>query len=539
MNNNQSHSRELIHPFLLTLTPTFSALRNKNIECSWSLKQGVLNTSGRLSCWISGKEPDDFHSLAALLRQLHCPEIILEAQAMHEHPIIQGIGFSGEHGNSVYRLYLHGKDSNTSADHYESWRWNQHGQVSKHRYRFQYYSSVQNGYELESFFHEAEWILFKALITLPRFQHLSGFWFRYTSDGVLDQIDLAFPWQPSILTLPGMQAYVESVGMNAIDQTTLASFHLRHIAFKREANESSIMLYASATAEEFWSEQESDWQDYILKQSRYFNLNMEEAIFSKLPSIPILDSINQIGPFYDGPIDTWKKILGEKMHYHAGYFDSPSSITDEAMDLALDMAVRNLYPLIPKGSRVYDIGCGWGGPLSLLISEWQCHAIGLTVSPNQYRYISSLGYPVRLGDAERTLPPGYFDCILMMESFDHIVEKERLLNLLKPFSRRLVMHVNCQDQSPPGKAFGDTMHMIRSTDLKQLLERNGWTIKHWKNVRAEGLPSVAVWHRRLQSIPFTDDQHIETLRMWTEHVLNNPEAWAANNPLIEVMAEHG
>jgi hypothetical protein len=73
--------------------------------------------------------------------------------------------------------------------------------------------------------------------------------------------------------------------------------------------------------------------------------------------------------------------------------------------------------------------------------------LGLTISRTQFRYVASLGLPARWGDAERTLPPGAFDCALMLESFCHVADKPRLLATLRPFVSRLVMRVNCQDGS--------------------------------------------------------------------------------------------
>ena len=207
------------------------------------------------------------------------------------------------------------------------------------------------------------------------------------------------------------------------------------------------------------------------------------------------------------------------------------------MDDALDRAVTELYPFVPAGGRVYDIGCGWGGALAMWARDLGCPSLGLTVSRAQFRHVAASGLPVRWGDAERTLPPGRFDCAVLLESFSHIYDKARLLGVLRLFAARLVMRVNCQDGSPAGTAFGGTMHMVSSKGLRELLEASGWRIRHWRDRRREALPSVAVWHRRLQSIPPSGDRHLETLRVWCARVLPASEAWARHNPLIEVVAD--
>ena len=81
------------------------------------------------------------------------------------------------------------------------------------------------------------------------------------------------------------------------------------------------------------------------------------------------------------------------------------------------------------------------------------------------------------------------------------------------------------------------MRIISSNDLKDMVQKTGWTIRHWKNVRQAALPFVYVWNKRLQFIPVTNDRHIETLRLWCARIISGLDEWGANNPLIEVMAE--
>jgi hypothetical protein len=96
------------------------------------------------------------------------------------------------------------------------------------------------------------------------------------------------------------------------------------------------------------------------------------------------------------------------------------------------------------------------------VRDLGCQALGLTISRDQFRHVAGTGLPVRLGDAELTTPPGYFDCAVLLESLEHIRDKVRLLTVLRLFCGRLVMRVNCQVTAPPGSVFAGTMHMISS-----------------------------------------------------------------------------
>jgi len=52
-------------------------------------------------------------------------------------------------------------------------------------------------------------------------------------------------------------------------------------------------------------------------------------------------------------IEEWKRIIGEDLHYHFGYFRGR-----EDMETGLRQTVRNFYPYIPAGACVLDVGCG-------------------------------------------------------------------------------------------------------------------------------------------------------------------------------------
>jgi cyclopropane fatty-acyl-phospholipid synthase-like methyltransferase len=81
------------------------------------------------------------------------------------------------------------------------------------------------------------------------------------------------------------------------------------------------------------------------------------------------------------------------------------------------------------------------------------------------------------------------------------------------------------------------MQLVTSAQLRALIEGTGWTIVHWRNRREESMPTVRAWHRRLHEVPPSDDEHLETLRSWTARVMTMEAAWAAANPLIEVVAD--
>ena len=53
---------------------------------------------------------------------------------------------------------------------------------------------------------------------------------------------------------------------------------------------------------------------------------------------------------------------------------------------ALEDALRVLYPHIPLGSSVLDVGCGWCGPATLLAAERAASVRGLTIARAQAEF---------------------------------------------------------------------------------------------------------------------------------------------------------
>jgi SAM-dependent methyltransferase len=247
-----------------------------------------------------------------------------------------------------------------------------------------------------------------------------------------------------------------------------------------------------------------------------------------------------IDKFYtENSIADWRTVLGPRMHYHFGLFrPGVTDVSDEEMDVATDRAIRVLYPHIPEGSSVLDIGCGWGGPCGLLTEERDCNVIGLTISRGQAEYCRKLGMDVIHGDAEdeRTEFPGEVDVVLMMESLMHMVDKEKLLRRLRGCASKLVIRTHC-GRVRQDSAFAGTAYIVTPEGLETTLRNAGWNIDVWFDRRIESMQSVRAWQMRLKRLDReTVTGQLELLRRWCAHVLSNPRKWAHSHPLFEVIA---
>jgi cyclopropane fatty-acyl-phospholipid synthase-like methyltransferase len=381
----------------------------------------------------------------------------------------------------------------------------------------------------------------RQILEIKKVQQMSGFWLR-RQQGKIDQVDISFPWQPELREFSEiLRRLCRDLGASASWLGVYRNHPLRHLAFSTSLDQKpTFTAYFSSGAGEIWPADLKALKRIVLKNGNLERRQMEQKIFSQSPEVVSFRDFS-LDEFYSTRyVDLWKRILGNGMHYHAGIFPArqlDGEISDELADRAARRAVEELYPYIPRGARIYDIGCGWSGPLKMITEDLDCHGVGLTVSKTQFLHGRQLGLLVRHGDAEATLPPGRFDCMILIESFCHIKEKRNLLKVMRLYSDRLIMRVNCQDWKENSVNFGGTMPMIRSRQLREMIIQAGWKIIHWRDRRMEAMPSVGVWHRRLQSIPRNGDRHMNILREYTNKVLVNPLSWAIRNPLIEVVAD--
>jgi cyclopropane-fatty-acyl-phospholipid synthase len=116
--------------------------------------------------------------------------------------------------------------------------------------------------------------------------------------------------------------------------------------------------------------------------------------------------------------------LGETGDFSGAFYNSDFSITlEEAQKNKHNFIAENLN--IKKGTKVLDMGCGWGGFLKFLKSK-EADGIGLTLSEGQVKAGVKNGLNIHLMDC-RTITPekfGTFDAIASMGAFEHFCSVE-------------------------------------------------------------------------------------------------------------------
>lgn len=247
----------------------------------------------------------------------------------------------------------------------------------------------------------------------------------------------------------------------------------------------------------------------------------------------------ELDAFYSSvPVSEWRKILGQDLHYHFGYFSG-----SEDLETGLRQTVRNFYPHVPQGSRVLDMGCGWGGPARLLSEERGCRVEGVTVSAAQAAYCQELGLRVWHADLEQAEGPlqGRYDVVFSLEMISHIRDKVGVLRRLRGCGDRLVLSESCAADGFAGElsTFGGSMVLSRVSELLDVVERAGWRVRATRDRRFRSLRTIALWKQNLER-EYGDQEppgQLAVLRSLVESALRSPIQWAQSFPLIDLVAE--
>ena len=128
----------------------------------------------------------------------------------------------------------------------------------------------------------------------------------------------------------------------------------------------------------------------------------------------IRDHYNRVSPYY-------YSLWGE--HLHHGYWIDGSETKEQAQVQHIEhhaQAARNV-----NGSRILDVGCGFGGSSIYLAKRFGAHATGITISPIQVEMANDAAAREKVSadfllmDAEAMRFDEIFDVIWSVESISH------------------------------------------------------------------------------------------------------------------------
>jgi cyclopropane-fatty-acyl-phospholipid synthase len=125
---------------------------------------------------------------------------------------------------------------------------------------------------------------------------------------------------------------------------------------------------------------------------------------------------------YDLGNDLFRAMLGARMIYSCGYWQSADTL-DDAQVAKLDLVCRKLG--LEPGMRVLDIGCGWGEALKFAAERHGVSGVGITVSEEQAEFAreSCRGLPIEIRVQDYRDLDETFDRIYSIGMFEHVGSK--------------------------------------------------------------------------------------------------------------------
>jgi cyclopropane-fatty-acyl-phospholipid synthase len=220
--------------------------------------------------------------------------------------------------------------------------------------------------------------------------------------------------------------------------------------------------------------------------------------------------------------------LGELADFSGAKFDGDFSLTLEQAQRRKHAYVAERIGLAP-GTRMLDLGCGWG-PLLAFARTHGATGVGVTLSSAQAAACRRHGLDARLEDARQVdrNSLGAFDAVASLGAFEHFCSvDDHLAGRQEEIYRGLFEHI--ADMVPEGgrlylqtMVFGRNMIPREEVDIRAPRESDAWYLAllghqfpgSWLPSGPDQIVDCAAPRLRLVSSSNGRLDYIETIRRW-------------------------
>jgi tocopherol O-methyltransferase len=143
-----------------------------------------------------------------------------------------------------------------------------------------------------------------------------------------------------------------------------------------------------------------------------------------IPPKSVADAAS-VAAHYDDLDPFYRAVWGS--HVHHGYWVTGNESTDEAV-LNLTRLVA-IHAGIRNGTRVCDLGCGYGASARVFNQQYGAKVTGITISRKQYEYAAALSEGIidldflHCDALHNGLSTASFDSVVAIESMEHMPDK--------------------------------------------------------------------------------------------------------------------
>jgi cyclopropane-fatty-acyl-phospholipid synthase len=219
---------------------------------------------------------------------------------------------------------------------------------------------------------------------------------------------------------------------------------------------------------------------------------------------------------YDAGNEFFALFLDASMTYSCAIFSRGARTLEEAQEAKLELVCAKLG--LGEGTRVLDVGCGWGSFALHAATHHGARVLGITLSEPQVRFArrraAELGVEdrveFRVADY-RELAEEPFDAIASIGMVEHVGEANidayaaGLARVLRPGGQLLnhgiaqLQHGEDNDAGPVSERYvfpdGEPLHLSR---VALALERAGFVVEHAEGFAADYARTVSLWLERFE-----------------------------------------
>lgn len=167
-------------------------------------------------------------------------------------------------------------------------------------------------------------------------------------------------------------------------------------------------------------------------------------------------SQKNISEHYDLSNQFFKLFLDDTMMYSAAVFEEPNESLFEAQKRKIDILAKKLN--LKKGSKVLEIGSGWGAMAMHLVKEYECEVTTLTLSKEQKKLCEDRFKENNIEESVNIMLKDYrdidgqFDAVIAVEMFEAVGKEyfdvffKKCEDLLKPSGILVMQIITMPDQ---------------------------------------------------------------------------------------------
>lgn len=252
---------------------------------------------------------------------------------------------------------------------------------------------------------------------------------------------------------------------------------------------------------------------------------------------------------YDLSLELYRLFLDEDLQYSCAYFARPDMTLEEAQDAKKRLIAAKLD--LRRGSRVLDIGCGWGGLGMMLAEDYGAEVTGVTLSAEQLKVAQERARQRGLSKRARFELTDYrdvrgpFDRIVSVGMFEHVGRPnydayfQAVAGLLTDDGVAVIHSIGRSTPPAPAQPWMDRYifpggYAPSLSEVLPAVERAGLTVTDVEILRLHYAETLRCWRERFEA----RRGEIEALydarfaRMWEFYLVASEAAFRFNRHMV-------